>query len=88
MNTAVFVFASVLASGQPGDAASDGDRASIRCRPAPFYVADRMERPKPERLTVTGSRVPVRSEERRARPCHLMQAPMPYPAPGLHRVAD
>jgi len=88
MNVAVLALSSILAAGPAGEAASDGDRAQIRCRPAPYYVAERGERPRPERTIVTGSRVPVRSEERRARPCHLMQAPTPTPGYGFMRVAD
>lgn len=45
----------------------------IRCRPAPYHVASRGDRPKPQRLVMTGSRVPV--TERRQRPCLLMEAP-------------
>lgn len=80
----------IFAAGQHGEqGGQDPDRNSIRCRPAPFYVADRMERPKLERSTVTGSRVPNRAEEqRRARPCHLMQTPAPAPGFGFIRADE
>jgi len=77
MNLAVLVLSSVLAAGPSNDGPPENDRAQIRCRPAPYYVADRGERPKLQRAIVTGTRVPVRGTERRARPCHLMNAPAP-----------
>jgi len=87
MISPAFFLLAALAGAQPSiDETSDGDRTPIRCRPAPFYVADRAERPKPERLLVTGSRVPLQ-QERRARPCMLMQTPAPPPPIGF-RTAD
>ena len=92
MNVAVLVLSSVLAAGPSGDGPTDRDRAQIRCRPAPYYVADRGERPKLERALITGTRVPVRGTGRRvARPCHLMDAPAPViiqpSSSGVMRVA-
>lgn len=50
---------------------ADDPRASIRCRPAPYLVADAEEPSQPEKILVTGSRVPVRPLDRGARPCYL-----------------
>jgi hypothetical protein len=86
MISPAFFLLAALAGAQPAIDETDGDRTPIRCRPAPFYVADRAERPKPERLTVTGSRVPLQ-QERRARPCLLMQTPAAPLLTGL-RTAD
>jgi hypothetical protein len=60
------------------DVAAETDRTPMRCKPAPYYVADQAaaERPKVERQWVTGSRVPLTARDypdRRARPCFLMR---------------
>ncbi|MBX3483911.1 hypothetical protein [Phenylobacterium sp.] len=65
-------------------------RAPIRCRPAPYYVSDvgdLGERQKPERILITGSRIPVREIDRRPRPCLLMRT-MDVPAQNFARAAD
>lgn len=90
MDIAILIVSGMLTvsgpSGQPLDSA---ERVQIRCRPAPYFVADRAERAKPQRTILTGTRVPIRAQqERRARPCHLMQAPTTQPANGFMRVAD
>lgn len=85
---ALLLFASLSAGVSATSDARDADRTPLRCRPAPYYVADRADRPRPERVMVTGSRVPVTVlEDRRARPCHLMLAPSPADGPE-RRVAD
>ncbi len=78
-----------LAAGLPvADDAQAGDRTPVRCQPSPYYVSERAERMRPERILLTGSRVPVtRPEDRRARPCPLMLAPA-QPAGLDRRVAD
>jgi hypothetical protein len=63
-----------------------GEPAPLRCRPAPYYVSGRGERMKPERLVMTGSRVPMGRDDRRPRPCLLMEGPAPSAA--QTRVAD
>jgi hypothetical protein len=68
MTTPVIFLLAALAATQPS---LDADRTPIRCRPAPYYVADRTERPKPERIVVAASRAPSQTE-RRAPPCLLM----------------
>ena len=67
----------------------DMDRTPIRCRPAPYYVADvAAERPRFERMIITGSRIPVREVEKRpARPCLLMRT-MDTPTQSVARIAD
>ena len=85
---ALLLFASLSAGAPAMDDARDADRTPLRCRPAPYYVADRVDRQRPERVLITGSRVPVTLlEERRARPCHLMLTPSPVEGPD-RRVAD
>jgi len=61
------------------------NRPVVRCRPTPYYMADRGERPKPERLVITGSRVAVR-DTRPPRDCLLMEGPEPASDP--QRIAD
>jgi hypothetical protein len=86
----IFVFAAV-AAGQPAPQADtradtqanlvevDTERTPMRCKPAPYYVADRGgEQARVGRVFVTGSRVPVSARdlaERRTRPCFLMRDP-------------
>lgn len=67
----------------------EADRTPVRCRPAPYYVADGAPRPRMERLFVTGSRVPVTRDlpMRRARPCFLMRDGGATPPPAF-RTAD
>lgn len=62
-------------------------RTPIRCRPAPYYVSDTTERPRLERILITGSRIPLHTVEKRPRPCLLMRA---LDAPSLNgaRIAD
>ncbi len=77
---AIFVFAAVSAS-QPAPASPvltliADDRTPMRCKPAPYYVAEQGARTRAERLLVTGSRVPLVARDfpdRRARPCFLMR---------------
>lgn len=89
--TALFVFAAVGVAQptvSPVATAFADDRTPIRCRPAPYYVAEQGERAKPERLMVTGSRVPLARDydERRPRPpCLLMRYD---PPPNRLRPAD
>jgi hypothetical protein len=94
---AILVFATV-AAGQPAMASAatptpvevaEADRTPVRCKPAPYYVADRGERSGIERVLVTGSRVPLTARDypdRRARPCFLMREPQANPNP--LRTAD
>ncbi len=90
------VFSSTLAAGQPvrlppqPDTATVAaqERAPVRCRPAPYLVAEQDETAR-ERILITGSRVPVVSRDipdRRPRPCMLMRDGDPRPNP--LRVAD
>jgi hypothetical protein len=85
---AILTFAAISAAQPAMVAAADADRTPIRCRPGPYLVAELAERPKAERLLVTGSRVPmvVRDYERRPRPCLLMRGPDLTPNP--LRAAD
>jgi hypothetical protein len=95
--TAVLLFVTV-AAGQPAMAsaatptpveAAEADRTPMRCKPAPYYVAERGERSTVERIQVTGSRVPLTARDypdRRARPCFLMREPQTNPNP--LRTAD
>ena len=63
-------------------------RTPIRCRPAPYYVSDMVgERPRVERILITGSRIPVREIDRRPRPCLLMRT-LDTPSQSIARVAD
>ena len=68
---------------------AEADRKPVRCRPAPYYVADTSPRPRTQRLFMTGSRVPVVRESpiRRARPCFLMRDGGASPPPAF-RTAD
>lgn len=94
MDLATAVFTSVLAisgpAGEPVPGAVE-QRAQVRCRPAPYIIADRGagERARPHKALLTGSRVPIRiyPEERRQRPCHLMEGPGETP-PKLLKIAD
>ena len=86
------VTATTLPPAPPPPAAPhvrDVDRTPIRCRPAPYYVSDTSaERPRIERVLITGSRIPVREIEKRpARPCLLMRAVVASPQ-HVARIAD
>ena len=86
INSAVLVLVALAGAQASIDDLPEGERTPIRCRPAPFYVVDRnVERPKPERY-VAGSRIPL-PQQRRARPCLLMQAPTAW-SPISMRTAD
>ncbi|MBI1197375.1 MAG: hypothetical protein GC203_05890 [Phenylobacterium sp.] len=50
---------------------ADAPVSSVRCRPAPYLVADPEEPSRPEKIFVTGSRVPMRPLDRKGRPCYL-----------------
>jgi hypothetical protein len=93
MDLATAVITGVLAitgpSGEPVPGAVE-QRAQVRCRPAPYIISDRLgDRPKPHKALLTGSRVPIRiyPEERRTRPCHLMNGPGEV-EPKLLKIAD
>lgn len=58
--------AAAMAAPAPAEA-----KAPVRCRPAPYLVADGVERSGPEKILVTGSHVPMRILDRRDRPCYL-----------------
>jgi hypothetical protein len=84
--TAILIAGAVVAS-QPAPALDakaelveiDVERSPMRCRPAPYYVADRGDRPRIERQMITGSRVASTARdyaERRPRPCFLMRDEM------------
>lgn len=91
MSFAALIFAAtVVVSGPSGEPVDATERAQIRCRPAPYFVADRGERQKTQKTILTGTRVPIRRGwyERRARPCHLMHAPTPPGGFGPLKVAD
>lgn len=91
MSLAAFIFAAtVVVSGPSGEPVDATERAQVRCRPAPYFVAERGERQKAQKSILTGTRVPIRRGwyERRARPCHLMHAPMPSGGYGPLKVAD
>ena len=91
--TAAFLVFAAVGVAQPTvspvSTAFADDRTPIRCRPAPYYVAEQGERAKPERLMVTGSRVPLVArdyDERRPKPpCLLMRY---EPPPNPLRPAD
>jgi hypothetical protein len=65
----IVAFAAVAMAG-PAPEAPDF-KSPIRCRPAPYLVADAAESSKPEKVLVTGSRVPMRVVDRKGRPCYL-----------------
>jgi hypothetical protein len=91
MDVAALIFSGILVvTGPSGEPLSAEARAQIRCRPAPYYVVERGERPKPQKTILTGTRVPIRRgvPERRARPCHLMHAPSPAGSSGFIKIAD
>jgi hypothetical protein len=73
---------------QPPVREVDQRAAPIRCRPAPYYVADGShDRMRMERILVTGSRIPVREIDRRPRPCLLMRT-LDVPTQSIARIAD
>ena len=92
MGFAAFIFAAtVVVSGPSGEPVDSAERAAqSRCRPAPYHIAERGDRQKVRKTILTGSRVPIRRgwHERRARPCHLMHAPMIPQGFGPLKVAD
>ena len=93
MGFAALIFAAtVVVSGPSGEPVDSAERAAaqIRCKPAPYYVADRGQRQKAQKTILTGTRVPIRRGwyERRARPCHLMHNPMLPHGYGPLKVAD
>ena len=91
MGLAVFFFAATVAvSGPSGEPVEGAERSQIRCKPAPYYVAEKSDRQRVRKTILTGSRVPIRRgyNERRARPCHLMLAPLPPQGFGPLKVAE
>lgn len=89
--SALIFAATVVVSGPSGEPVEGVDRAAqIRCRPAPYHVAQKGERPKAQKTILTGTRVPIRRgwNDRRARPCHLMHAPMIPHGYGPLKVAE
>jgi hypothetical protein len=84
MSLVAFIFSTTLAAGQPirppppppeTAAVAAQDRATVRCRPGPYLVAEQGEIGR-ERILVTGSHVPITSRDypdRRPRPCMLMR---------------
>lgn len=65
----IAAFAAVALSGPQPDTAEA--KAPVRCRPAPYLVAEVDLEPAPEKVLVTGSRIPKRIAERKGRPCYL-----------------
>jgi hypothetical protein len=63
MSAAGLMLSAVVAASPLAQPAADGDRDPIRCRPAPYYVADRSGQP-PKRT--------LQDAERRVRPCYLV----------------
>lgn len=91
MAFAALIFAATVAvSGPSGEPVDGSERAQTRCRPAPYLVADRGDRQKAQKTILTGTRVPLRRGwyERRARPCHLMHAPLAPTGFGPLKVAE
>jgi hypothetical protein len=54
MSTAALMLSALVAAGPASQPAADGERAPIRCRPAPYYVADRSGLPPRLALQDTG----------------------------------
>ena len=90
--SALIFAATVVVSGPSGEPVDSLERAAqIRCRPAPYHVAQKGEVGQKMRKTIlTGTRVPIRRgwHDRRARPCHLMFAPTIPNGYGPLKVAD
>lgn len=88
--TALFFAATVAVSGPSGEPVEGSERAQVRCKPAPYYVADKGENQRVRKTILTGSRVPIRRgyQDRRARPCHLMFSPMAPQGFGPLKVAE
>lgn len=95
MSLVAFFVAATVSTGQPAVSPHlieiDAERTPMRCKPAPYYVADRGGERRPGLVFVLGSRVPVTVRdvpERRPRPCMLMRdGDMPRGLEAL-RIAD
>ena len=75
MDPASIAIAVMLAAAQPG-AKDVQDRATpIRCRPAPYYIAERTGKQIPRILLDTPKGRSIAVIDKRGRPCHLTRTP-------------
>jgi hypothetical protein len=74
VDPASIAIAVMLAAAQPG--AQPMDRATpIRCRPAPYYIAERTGKQIPRVLLDTPKGRSIAVLDKRGRPCHLTRTP-------------
>jgi hypothetical protein len=71
MDIATFLMLATVTAAQPAPPTHGevGARTPIRCRPAPYYVAERDGKQVPRLLLERGASIPVL--DKRGRPCHL-----------------
>jgi hypothetical protein len=75
VDPASIAIAVMLASAQPS-AKEMQDRATpIRCRPAPYYIAERTGKQIPRVLLDTPKGRSIAIMDKRGRPCHLTRTP-------------
>lgn len=75
MDPASIAIAVMLAAAQPGAQPAPDRNTPIRCRPAPYYIAERTGRQIPKILLDTPKGRDIAVMDRRGRPCHLTRNP-------------
>jgi len=77
VDPASIAIAIMLAAAQPGaqDVQDTARSTPIRCRPAPYYIAERSGRQVPRMLLDTPKGRSIAVLDKRGRPCHLTRTP-------------
>ena len=75
MDPASIAIAVMLAAAQPGARDVQDRTTPIRCRPAPYYIAERTGKQMPRILLDTPKGRSIAVLDKRGRPCHLTRTP-------------
>ncbi len=75
MDPVSLIIAATLASAQPQVKDLNDARTPIRCRPAPYYIAEHSGRQVPRMLLDTPKGRSITVLDKRGRPCHLTRTP-------------
>lgn len=75
MDPASIAIAIILASAQPGAHEVQDRSTPIRCRPAPYYVAERTGKRLPKIVLDSPKGRDIQVIDKQGRPCHLTRTP-------------
>ncbi|TAJ73667.1 MAG: hypothetical protein EPO51_04095 [Phenylobacterium sp.] len=75
MDPASIAIAMMLVSAQPSAKEMQERATPIRCRPAPYYIAERTGKQIPRILLDTPKGRSIAVIDKRGRPCHLTRTP-------------